>query len=81
MTTINRAKAMIGINPCYDIYGISFHEVQKARTIFLGALAQYHGQEDMSSNEVLSCTLATVWHAAKQYYAQHPEELHREVLL
>lgn len=75
MTVINRAKIAVGIDPRWDIAPPDCAEVNTARTIFAAALAQYDGYTGMSTDRKVTNAIAEIWHAAKQYYAQHPEEL------
>lgn len=77
VTAINQAKIAVGIDPCRDIVSPSCAEVETARVIFAAALAQYAHGTDMSTDAIVTNAIAEVWHAAKQYYAQHPKELHR----
>lgn len=79
MNMINQAKISIRIDPRYDIQPLHFEEVQNAKTIFMGAFAHYSAYADMSGDEIISNALTAVWSAAKQYYAQHPEELHKVI--
>ena len=76
---IIQAKSAIGIDTRYDIQPITLLEVDKAETIFLAAYASYFGSEGMSRDCAIRNALAEVWHAAKQYQAQHPERLYKTI--
>ena len=74
-----QAKSAIGIDTRYDIQPITLLEADKAETIFLAAYASYFGSEGMSRDCAIRNALAEVWHAAKQYQAQHPERLYKTI--
>lgn len=76
---IIQAKSAIGIDTRYDIQPITVSEVEKAKTIFLAAYASYSGSEGVSHNLAIKNSLAEVWHAAKQYQAQHPARLYKTI--
>ena len=74
-----QAKSAIGIDTRYDIQPITLSEAEKAKTIFLAAYASYFGSEGVSHDGAIENALAEVWHAAKQYQAQHPERLYKTI--
>ena len=77
---IIQAKSAIGIDTRYDIQPITVQEVDKAKTVFLAAYASYFGSEGMSHDCAIENALAEVWHAAKQYQAQHPDRLYKTII-
>ena len=77
---IIQAKSAIGIDTRYDIQPITLLEADKAETIFLAAYASYFGSEGMSRDCAIRSALAEVWHAAKQYQAQHPDRLYKTII-
>ena len=79
MNIINRTKEMIGIDPHYVLNGASVAEVNKATAVFVAAYS--HHIQANSEDCAIRCALADVWQAAKQYYAQHPTELHEAKFL
>ncbi|MDO5548292.1 MAG: hypothetical protein Q4F79_07370 [Eubacteriales bacterium] len=78
MNVLNQAKASIGIDLSYDIPLNKIQESEMAERIFIAAYSQHLSGN--SQNCAIRCALRSVWHAAKQYYAQHPDELHRVVV-
>lgn len=81
MNLKNRVKMAVGIDPAYDIVPNAMDETERAKSIFLAAVKQTMTYGDMTQEGIISNALSEVWHAAKQYYAQHPEELHKRVVL
>lgn len=81
MNLINRVKTSVGIDPAYDILTPSVAESWRAKSIFLAAVARYMEYGDREKEDIVEYALTEVWHAAKQYYAQHPEELHKIIVL
>ncbi|MDO4175216.1 MAG: hypothetical protein Q4D42_10685 [Eubacteriales bacterium] len=77
MNLMNQVKLAVGIDPAYDIIFNTMDETRKARDIFLAAVKQAAAYGDVKQEDIVSYGLSEVWHAAKQYYAQHPEELHK----
>lgn len=80
MTLLNQVKEAVGIDPYYDVSQNGLTEVLQAKAVFMAALVGYMRQDPKnksSEDEMFSCALSEVWHAAKQYYAQHPDKLHR----
>lgn len=76
---IIQAKSAVGIDARYDVQPITLLEVEKAKTIFLAAYASYLGSDGISRDGAIQNALAEVWHAAKQYQAQHPEHLYETI--
>ena len=81
MNLINQVKKSVGIDPAYDIVSSTMGETERAKSIFLAAVKQTMTYGDMTQEGIIVNALSEVWHAAKQYYAQHPEELHKCVVL
>lgn len=81
MNLMNQAKSAIGIDPAYDIFSRPSDDAERAHRIFLIAIAQYSKCENTDGKDIIEYALAEVWHAAKQYYAQHLNELHKLIVL
>lgn len=81
MNLMNRVKTAVGIDPAYDIVSSTMGETERAKSIFLAAVKQTMTYGDMTQEGIISNALSEVWHAAKQYYAQHPDELYKCVVL
>ena len=81
MNLMNRVKTAIGIDPAYDIPPDTLGEVERAKAVFIAAAARFVECGDVEKEDIVSYGLSEVWHTAKQYYAQHPEELHKCVAL
>lgn len=81
MNLMNRVKTAVGIDPAYDIVSNTMGETERAKSIFLAAVKQTMTYGDMTQEGIISNALSEVWHAAKQYYAQHPDELYKCVVL
>lgn len=81
MNLMNRVKTAVGIDPAYDIPSSTLGEVDRAKAVFIAAAAEFMKYRDVEKEDIVSYGLCEVWHTAKQYYAQHPEELHKCVVL
>ena len=81
MNLINQVKKSVGIDPAYDIVSSTMGETERAKSICLAAVKQTMTYGDMTQEGIIVNALYEVWHAEKQYYAQHPEELHKCVVL
>lgn len=78
MNIINQVKPSIGIDPHYDIKTPSLGEVDKAKAVFIAAYQQSLCKFPEETQDFhIGSALAEVWHSAKQYYAQHPSEMHK----
>ena len=80
MNLMNRVKTAVGIDPTYDIPSNTLNEAERAKAVFIAAAARFVECRDVEQEDIVSYGLSEVWHAAKQYYAQHPEELHKCVV-
>ena len=86
MNLINQVKTAVGIDPAYDIVSNTMGETERAKSIFLAAVKQTMTYGDMTYGDItqegiIVNAISEVWHAAKQYYAQHPDELYKCVVL
>lgn len=77
MNLINLVKTAIGIDSAYDIPPSTLGEVERAKAVFIAAAARFMERGGAGKEDIVEYALSEVWHAAKQYYAQHPEELNK----
>lgn len=80
MNLINQVKTAVGIDPAYDIPSNTLGETERAKAVFIAAAAEFMKYSDVEKEDIVLYCLSEVWHAAKQYYAQHPEELHKRIV-